>query len=150
MRVILAGVVQERLLSMQRALESVLPPSLICATWSPDVHTRESDAVILLRTAHVSVDAQQQEQTLRAQLTQQGVAFQVIDGDSTDAFASVRHAIAKVWARLAPDQAQAFLRQEIMPRWHGVCEGCSDPACERRLFGALLQASDSLHRSAGE
>jgi hypothetical protein len=32
------------------------------------------------------------------------------------------------------------MREEIAPRWQGVCETCSDPECEHRLFQRLLQA----------
>jgi hypothetical protein len=29
--------------------------------------------------------------------------------------------------------------QDVTARWQGVCETCSDPDCERRLFSGLLQ-----------
>jgi len=30
------------------------------------------------------------------------------------------------------------LRSEIAQRWAGVCEKCSDPECEHRLFRRLV------------
>ncbi len=35
------------------------------------------------------------------------------------------------------------MREEIAPRWQGVCESCSDPECEHRLFQRLLQERTS-------
>ena len=37
-------------------------------------------------------------------------------------------------------QPSALARPQSDNRWQGLCECCSDPACEQRLFGRLLQS----------
>jgi hypothetical protein len=72
----------------------------------------------------------------RAHLLQARQPFQVLYGDSTQALQNLSFA----WSSHV--QSQSALRPEILPRWEGVCESCSDPECEHRLFSRLLaQAS---------
>ena len=35
------------------------------------------------------------------------------------------------------------LREEILTRWQGICEKCSDPDCEHRLFRRLMNPPPS-------
>jgi hypothetical protein len=39
----------------------------------------------------------------------------------------------------AASALQGLARQALPVRWQGVCETCSDPDCEQRLFSGLLQ-----------
>ena len=39
----------------------------------------------------------------------------------------------------AASALQGLARQAMPVRWQGVCETCSDPDCEQRLFSGLLQ-----------
>ena len=72
----------------------------------------------------------------RAHLLQARLPFQVLYGDSAQALQNLSFA----WSSHV--QSQSALRPEILPRWEGVCESCSDPECEHRLFSRLLaQAS---------
>ena len=34
---------------------------------------------------------------------------------------------------------EGLARKALPERWQGVCETCSDPDCEQRLFSGLLQ-----------
>jgi hypothetical protein len=69
----------------------------------------------------------------RDTLILQGLAFQVIQ--ISDA-AWVKQCIQAVM----PHQSVTDMGSQNVPtRWQGVCETCSDPDCERRLFSGLLQ-----------
>ena len=69
----------------------------------------------------------------RHTLILQGLAFQVI------------HISDAAWVKqclqaLLPHQSVSDMAyQDVPARWQGVCETCSDPDCERRLFSGLLQ-----------
>lgn len=81
--------------------------------------------------------APQQQQTdasLRAALQQAGIAYGVVYGNG-------------------PQRLQNALRllvpQETPPaRWTGLCEKCSDPDCEFRLFTALQNSKAAVHLEA--
>ena len=73
---------------------------------------------------------------VRAHLLQARLPFRVLYGDSVQALQNLSFA----WSSHV--RSQSALRPEILPRWEGVCESCSDPECEHRLFSRLLaQAS---------
>jgi hypothetical protein len=74
-------------------------------------------------------------QTWRAILVAQGLPFQVIHGIGQALVAQCLLAV------LPPDgfSPSGFARQALPVRWQGVCETCSDPDCEQRLFSGLLQ-----------
>jgi hypothetical protein len=69
----------------------------------------------------------------RHTLILQGLAFQVIQ--ISDA-AWVKQCVQ---ALLPLESVKGMGCQEVPTRWQGVCETCSDPDCERRLFSGLLQ-----------
>ena len=86
--------------------------------------------------ALMGATAPAEQDTWRAHLLQARLPFQVLYGDSAQALQNLSFA----WSSHA--QSQSALRPEILPRWEGVCESCSDPECEHRLFSRLLvQAS---------
>jgi hypothetical protein len=100
-------------------------------------------------------------QAWRAILLAQGLPFQVIHGTAealvaqcllallppdcfnpsgfamTSAMASTLEGLAMTTQ--AASALQGFARQALPVRWQGVCETCSDPDCEQRLFSGLLQ-----------
>lgn len=70
---------------------------------------------------------------IRALLAQGSVPFHVVYGQG-----DVRLNNALLALSNHAPQMQAF-RQEIAPRWQGVCETCGDGECEHRLFSQLLK-----------
>lgn len=70
----------------------------------------------------------------RAHLVSQGLSFQVIHADAQGFMGPCLKAL------LPPDSVTGLSRQSMPVRWQGVCETCSDPACELRLFSGLLQS----------
>ena len=74
-------------------------------------------------------------QAWRANLLVQGLPFQVIHGIGQELVKQCLLAI------LPPDcfNPSGLARQELPVRWQGVCETCSNPDCEQRLFSGLLQ-----------
>lgn len=85
-----------------------------------------------------SAASQQQEQAdarLRAALRQAGMAYGVVYGSGAQ---RLRNAL-----RLIVPQAQ-----DTPPaRWNGICEKCSDPECEFRLFTGLRDSRAAAHPS---
>ncbi len=78
-----------------------------------------------------------QQDFWRAQMASARLPFQVLFGESTT------HAIENLrFAWSSHVRSQSALRPEIRPRWTGVCESCSDPDCEHRLFSQLLSSPD--------
>ena len=71
-------------------------------------------------------------QAWRAILLAQGLPFQVIHGIGQEL-------VTQCLLAILPPALQGFARQELPVRWQGVCETCSDPDCEQRLFSGLLQ-----------
>ena len=74
-------------------------------------------------------------QAWRAILLAQGLPFQVIHGVGEALVAQCLLAV------LPPDVSSTagLARQALLVRWQGLCETCSDPDCEQRLFSGLLQ-----------
>jgi hypothetical protein len=74
-------------------------------------------------------------QAWRAILLAQGLPFQVIHGIGEALVAQCLLAV------LPPDGSSTagLARQALPVRWQGLCETCSDPDCEQRLFSGLLQ-----------
>ena len=86
--------------------------------------------------ALMGATAPAEQDSWRGHLLQARLPFQVLYGDSVQALQNLCFA----WSSHV--QSQSALRPEILPRWEGVCESCSDPECEHRLFSRLLaQAS---------
>ncbi len=91
--------------------------------WQSDGFFRDSPAV------RESTDA-----LLRRELQAAGIAFQTIYGQGTQRLQAALGAIGNALGRqLLPDDPTL---REGNGRWQ--CEACSDPACEHRLFRALL------------
>jgi hypothetical protein len=87
-------------------------------------------------------------QAWRATLLAQGLPFQVIHGISEALVAQCLMAILPpdgvspsgfAMTMQAASALQGLARQALPVRWQGVCETCSDPDCEQRLFSGLLQ-----------
>jgi len=87
-------------------------------------------------------------QAWRATLLAQGLPFQVIHGISEALVAQCLMAILPpdgvspsgfAMTTQASPALQGLARQALPVRWQGVCETCSDPDCEQRLFSGLLQ-----------
>ena len=84
--------------------------------------------------AQIHNEQLQQDSVLRAQLQSQAWSYGVVYGLGES---RLQHALRF----LVPQHTPAA-------RWQGLCEGCSDPDCERRLFTALkgLKAAESPPR----
>ncbi|MES2483765.1 MAG: ATP-binding protein [Pseudomonadota bacterium] len=69
---------------------------------------------------------------VREGLEKASVAWRVVYGSGEERLCNALEAVAEVapWAWTA--QAQAT------PRWRGLCDACSDPECEHRLFKGLM------------
>ena len=83
---------------------------------------------------HTHNEQIQQDAALRARLQSQAWSYGVVYGLGES---RLQHALRF----LVPQHTPAA-------RWQGLCEGCSDPDCERRLFTALkgLKAAESPPR----
>ena len=87
-------------------------------------------------------------QAWRAILLAQGLPFQVIHGIGQELVKQCLLAILPpdgfspsgfaMTSAMASD-LEGLARQALPVRWQGVCETCSDPDCEQRLFSGLLQ-----------
>jgi hypothetical protein len=87
-------------------------------------------------------------QAWRAMLLAQGLSFQVIHGNGEALVSQCLLAILPpdgfspsgfAMTTQAASAPQGLGRQALPVRWQGVCETCSDPDCEQRLFSGLLQ-----------
>ena len=87
-------------------------------------------------------------QAWRAMLLAQGLSFQVIHGNGEALVSQCLLAILPpdgvspsgfAMTSQAASALQGLARQALPVRWQGVCETCSDPDCEQRLFSGLLQ-----------
>ena len=109
-------------------LHTPLDAPLSHATWTPP---SLSSRILLCTSPEDAPNAQ----AWRANLLAQGLPFQVIHGIGQELVKQCLLAI------LPPDcfNPSGLARQELPVRWQGVCETCSDPDCEQRLFSGLLQ-----------
>ena len=109
--------------------------------WTPP---SSSSRILLCVSPEESANAQ----AWRAILLAQGLPFQVIHGSKQALVAQC------LLALLPPDcfnpsgfamtsamasTLEGLARKALPVRWQGVCETCSDPDCEQRLFSGLLQ-----------
>jgi hypothetical protein len=154
MDIVLLGLSTHRLRQLARALGPALKQFAPNWTLHTPNHPRQSEPAwtppslssrILLC---VNPEDTTNAQTWRAMLLAQGLSFQVIHGIGEALVAQCLLAI------LPPDgfspsgfamttqtasALQGLARQALPVRWQGVCETCSDPDCEQRLFSGLLQ-----------
>ena len=137
MDIVLLGLSPHRLQQLAAALGPVLKAFAPSATlhiplnhldWTPP---SLSSRILLCVNPEDAADAQ----AWRAILLAQGLPFQVIHGIGQALVAQCLLAV------LPPDgfSPSGFARQALPVRWQGVCETCSDPDCEQRLFSGLLQ-----------
>ena len=134
MDIVLLGLSPPRLQHLATALEPALKAFAPRATlhiphshlaWNPP---SLSSRILLCVNPEDAGNAQ----TWRAILLAQGLPFQVIHGIGQEL-------VTQCLLAILPPALQGFARQELPVRWQGVCETCSDPDCEQRLFSGLLQ-----------
>ena len=150
MDIVLLGLSQPRLQHLATALEPVLKAFAPRATlhiplnhldWTPP---SLSSRILLCVNPEDAGNAQ----TWRAILLAQGLPFQVIHGIGQELVTQC------LLALLPPDcfnpsgfamtsamasTLEGLARKARPERWQGLCETCSDPDCEQRLFSGLLQ-----------
>ena len=150
MDIVLLGLSQPRLQHLATALEPVLKAFAPSATlhiplnrldWTPP---SLSSRILLCVNPEDAGNAQ----TWRAILLAQGLPFQVIHGIGQELVTQC------LLALLPPDcfnpsgfamtsamasTLEGLARKALPVRWQGLCESCSDPDCEKRLFSGLLQ-----------
>ena len=150
MDIVLLGLTQSRLQHLATALEPALKAFAPRATlhiplnhldWTPP---SLSSRILLCVNPEDAGNAQ----TWRAILLAQGLPFQVIHGIGQelvtqcllalippDCFNPSGFAMTSAMA----STLEGLARKALPVRWQGVCETCSDPDCEQRLFSGLLQ-----------
>lgn len=94
--------------------------------WTPDGLHRDASQ------PREEVDA-----LVRSLLQQAGVAFQVVYGSGPRRLESALHAL--VSARVLPESVARRAPAGDAWAWNWMCEKCSDPACEHRLFTRLRE-----------
>lgn len=164
MDIVLLGLSQPRLQHLATALEPVLKAFAPSATlhiplnhldWTPP---SLSSRILLCVNPEDAGNAQ----TWRAILLARGLPFQVIHGIGQeletqcllallppDCFNPSGFAMTSAMASTLPSgfamtsamasTLEGLARKALPVRWQGVCETCSDPDCEKRLFSGLLQ-----------
>jgi hypothetical protein len=134
MDIVLLGLTQPRLQHLATALEPALkafaPRTTLHIPQSQTAWTPPSLSSRILLC--VNPEDAGNAQTWRAILLAQGLPFQVIHGIGQEL-------VTQCLLAILPPALQGFARQELPVRWQGVCETCSDPDCEQRLFSGLLQ-----------
>ena len=150
MDIVLLGLSQPRLQHLATALEQALKPFAPCATlYTPQSQTAWTppslSSRILLCTSAEDV---QIAQAWRAILLAQGLPFQVIHGIGQELVTQCLLALLPpdcfnpsgfaMTSAMASD-LEGLARKALPVRWQGLCETCSDPDCEQRLFFGLLQ-----------
>lgn len=135
MDIVLLGLTQSRLQHLATALEPALkafaPRTTLYIPQSQTAWTPPSLSSRILLC--VNPEDAGNAQTWRAMLLAQGLPFQVIHGIGQEL-------VTQCLLAILPPALQGFARQELPVRWQGVCETCSDPDCEQRLFSGLLQS----------
>jgi hypothetical protein len=134
MDIVLLGLTQSRLQHLATALEPALkafaPRTTLYIPQSQTAWTPPSLSSRILLC--VNPEDAGNAQTWRAILLAQGLPFQVIHGIGQEL-------VTQCLLAILPPALQGFARQELPVRWQGMCETCSDPDCEQRLFSGLLQ-----------
>lgn len=136
LRVVVAGAAAAELQIWLADLQSRLPSEVLCVSW-PVADLSGNDRLLLLSGDGSDSAELAAESALRATLTTLAGGYQVIQ--APHATQQALHAIGRALLPIAPSLAEPMLRAPLPARWHGVCEGCSDPGCEYRLFTALRE-----------
>ena len=108
---------------------------------------------VSLTTAQ-SLTVRQQEaadQSIRAALIDAGVPYRVLYGSTDERLAHALGAIEGLLPRTATSSLprSASLAFGKNQPWVWMCEKCSDPQCEHRLFSALLTERSNSAAAAG-
>ena len=150
MDIVLLGLSQPRLQHLATALEQALKQFEPILTFhTPENQTDWTAPSLSSRILLcVNSDDAANAQAWRVILMDQGLSFQVIHGIGQelvkpcllallppDCFNPSGFAMTSAMASTLEGLAQKALPQ----RWQGVCDTCSDPDCEQRLFSGLLQ-----------
>jgi hypothetical protein len=134
MDIVLLGLTQSRLQHLATALEPALkafaPRTTLYIPQSQTAWTPPSLSSRILLC--VNPEDAGNAQTWRAILLAQGLPFQVIHGIGQEL-------VTQCLLAILPPALQGLARKAMPVRWQGVCETCSDPDCEQRLFSGLLQ-----------
>lgn len=135
MQIVLLGLSQPRMQHLATVLENTLAPVLpsfsLCMPASPQELTLATSPFRILLFA--SDPAEHGTTLWRHTLMMRGLPFQVIQASGEDWVKQCLQAL------LPPKTSKDLGTQDEATRWQGVCESCSDPDCERRLFSGLLQ-----------
>ena len=150
MDIVLLGLSPPRLQHLATALEPALkafaPRTTLYIPQSQTAWTPPSlsSRILLCINPEDAANAQ----AWRAILLAQGLPFQVIHGIGQelvkqcllallppDCFSPSGFAMTSAMA----SDLEGLARKAMPVRWQGVCETCSDPDCEQRLFSGLLQ-----------
>jgi nicotinamide riboside kinase len=124
--------------ALTRAVSGDLPQSKLSLHEQAIAHQRTYDLTLLtgldLPWSGSSEEALQRQQTdarLRAALQEAGIVYGVVYGSGPQRLKN----------------ALRFISPQDTPpaRWRGVCEKCSDPDCEFRLFTALQNSKAAAH-----
>jgi nicotinamide riboside kinase len=75
---------------------------------------------------------------LRRHLSEAQIAYQVVYGLGEQRLQNAMHCIA------APAIFQGATGKNTSKKWAWVCDKCSDPVCEHRLFSQLMAQSDGV------
>jgi hypothetical protein len=154
MDIVLLGLSPHRLQQLAAALGPALKQFAPNWTLHTPHHSPQSDSawtppslssrILLCVNPEDAADAQ----AWRAILLAQSLPFQVIHGTAEALVAQCLLAILPPdgsspsgldMTTQAASALQGLARQALPVRWQGVCETCSDPDCEQRLFSGLLQ-----------
>ena len=150
MDIVLLGLSPPRLQHLATALEPALkafaPRTTLYIPQSQTAWTPPSLSSRILLC--VNPEAAGNAQTWRAFLLAQGLPFQVIHGIGQELVTQCLLALLPpdcfnpsgfaMTSAMASD-LEGLARKAMPVRWQGVCETCSDPDCEQRLFSGLLQ-----------
>ena len=150
MDIVLLGLTQSRLQHLATAIEPALkafaPRTTLYIPQSQTAWTPPSLSSRILLC--VNPEDAGNAQTWRAILLAQGLPFQVIHGIGQELVTQCLLALLPpdcfnpsgfaMTSTMASD-LEGLARKAMPVRWQGVCETCSDPDCEQRLFSGLLQ-----------
>ena len=150
MDIVLLGLTQSRLQHLATALEPTLkafaPRTTLYIPQSQTAWTPPSLSSRILLC--VNPEDAGNAQTWRAILLAQGLPFQVIHGIGQELVTQCLLALLPpdcfnpsgfVMTSAMASDLEGLARKAMPVRWQGVCETCSDPDCEQRLFSGLLQ-----------
>lgn len=135
MQIVLLGLSQPRMQDLTTVLAQALAPVLPgFSLLTPDKPEGWTPPPLAYRIILFSSKPLENCTALwRHTLILQGLAFQVIQ--ISDA-AWVKQCLQ---ALLPTESVKDMCFQNVPTRWQGMCDTCSDPDCEQRLFSGLLQ-----------